>query len=223
LVSIQEIERLTGLNLLPRLDRAALKEAVASELWPRNWAGEEFHHGGLVPADCGSSYQREFRYALQMLALALVLLAATGCAPTIRSQVLDAQTGQPIAGAVILGVWTKGGGVPGLSHTDLVGVREAETDAEGHFELERVWGLLLDDKRITVYKFGYIAWSNQAVFPSFARRDDTGVPAQIRLAPFPPEDSHGNHMGFVRHSTGVLASGYAPLFWKAVRPEELMR
>jgi endonuclease G len=36
LVSIREIERLTGLNLLPRLDRAALKEAVASELWPRN-------------------------------------------------------------------------------------------------------------------------------------------------------------------------------------------
>jgi endonuclease G len=36
LVSIREIERLTGLDLLPRLDRAALKEAVASELWPRN-------------------------------------------------------------------------------------------------------------------------------------------------------------------------------------------
>jgi len=36
LVSIQEIERLTGLDLLPQLDGAALKEAVASELWPRN-------------------------------------------------------------------------------------------------------------------------------------------------------------------------------------------
>jgi hypothetical protein len=36
LASIIEIERLTGLGWLPRLDRAALKEAVASELWPRN-------------------------------------------------------------------------------------------------------------------------------------------------------------------------------------------
>ena len=36
LVSIREIERFTGLDLLPRLDQAALKEAVASELWPRN-------------------------------------------------------------------------------------------------------------------------------------------------------------------------------------------
>jgi endonuclease G len=36
LVSIREIERLTGLDLLPRLDQAALKEAVAAALWPRN-------------------------------------------------------------------------------------------------------------------------------------------------------------------------------------------
>lgn len=36
LVSIREIEQLTGLDLLPHLDRAALKEAVASELWSRN-------------------------------------------------------------------------------------------------------------------------------------------------------------------------------------------
>jgi hypothetical protein len=36
LVGIRESERPTGLDLLPRLHRAALKEAVASELWPRN-------------------------------------------------------------------------------------------------------------------------------------------------------------------------------------------
>ncbi len=35
-VSLRDLEQLTGLDLLPRLDRAALKEAVASELWPRN-------------------------------------------------------------------------------------------------------------------------------------------------------------------------------------------
>jgi len=36
LVSIRGIERLTGLDLLPQLDRVTLKEAVAPELWPRN-------------------------------------------------------------------------------------------------------------------------------------------------------------------------------------------
>lgn len=36
LVSIREIERQAGLDLLPRLDAEALKRAVASDLWPRN-------------------------------------------------------------------------------------------------------------------------------------------------------------------------------------------
>jgi hypothetical protein len=36
LVSVERIEHLTGLQLLPNLDREDLKKAVASELWPRN-------------------------------------------------------------------------------------------------------------------------------------------------------------------------------------------
>lgn len=35
-VSIREVEHLTGLDLLPKLDAESLKRAVASELWPRN-------------------------------------------------------------------------------------------------------------------------------------------------------------------------------------------
>jgi DNA/RNA endonuclease G (NUC1) len=35
-VSVREVEHLTGLDLLPRLDAESLKRAVASELWPRN-------------------------------------------------------------------------------------------------------------------------------------------------------------------------------------------
>lgn len=35
-MSIREVEGLTGLDLLPKLDAEALKRAVASELWPRN-------------------------------------------------------------------------------------------------------------------------------------------------------------------------------------------
>jgi endonuclease G len=35
-VSIREVEQLTGLDLLPKLDAEALKRAVASQLWPRN-------------------------------------------------------------------------------------------------------------------------------------------------------------------------------------------
>jgi DNA/RNA endonuclease G (NUC1) len=35
-VSIRELETLTGIDLLPKLDGEALKRAVASEVWPRN-------------------------------------------------------------------------------------------------------------------------------------------------------------------------------------------
>ena len=35
-VSIREVELLTWLDLLPKLDTEAPKRAVASELWPRN-------------------------------------------------------------------------------------------------------------------------------------------------------------------------------------------
>ena len=35
-VSIREVEHLTELDLLPKLDSEALKKAVASQLWPRN-------------------------------------------------------------------------------------------------------------------------------------------------------------------------------------------
>jgi DNA/RNA endonuclease G (NUC1) len=35
-VSLKEIEHLTGLDVLPKLDAESLKKAVASALWPRN-------------------------------------------------------------------------------------------------------------------------------------------------------------------------------------------
>src|SRR3989304_312802 len=53
--------------------------------------------------------------ALGMMFL-LFALAGTGCAGTLKGQVVDAQTGTPIAGAVILGVWMKYVGPPGLEH-----------------------------------------------------------------------------------------------------------
>ena len=34
-VSLKEVEHLTGLDVLPKLDAESLKKAVASELWPR--------------------------------------------------------------------------------------------------------------------------------------------------------------------------------------------
>lgn len=157
--------------------------------------------------------------------LVLMLVLGTGCAGfgPIRSQVLDAQTKQPIPGAIVLGVWTKRGGVPGLPITDLVGVREAETDAEGRFEMERP-GALGVEERVTVYKFGHVAWNNELVFPPYRMRPSKEIPAQILLDLFPSALSHQEHMIFIRSGVGSGLDGSEnnPKFRKAIERESRM-
>ena len=152
----------------------------------------------------------------------LLALAGTGCAATLKGQVVDAQTGKPIAGAVILGIWTKYVGPPGLESGRLVGVKETEADAEGRFVLETLAG----EESVTVYKFGYVAWNNLFTFPTSARRADTSVPARILLERFPPGQSHQRHMDFVddarRSATGYGRSSI-PKFWDSTRREREMR
>ena len=163
--------------------------------------------------------------ALALASFLLLALATAGWAATLRGQVVDAQTGQPIAGAVVLGVWTKVGGLPGLHHTDLVGVRETETDASGHFALERLKGSGEDAESLTVYKFGYVAWNNLFVFPTWERRTDAQVPAQIPLERFAPGDSHQKHMSFISNATraGMFGHESDPKFQKALDREMRMR
>jgi len=157
--------------------------------------------------------------ALGMMFL-LFALAGTGCAGTLKGQVVDAQTGTPIAGAVILGVWMKYVGPPGLEHSQLVGLKETETDAEGRFVLETLSG----EESITVYKFGYVAWNNLFTFPTSARRQGTSVPSKISLEKFPPGESHRRHMDFVAGATRRREGpDSSPLFWKAIRPEHFLK
>lgn len=159
------------------------------------------------------------RRALGVIFLFLAL-AGTGCAGALTGQVVDAQTGKPIAGAVVLGVWTKYVGPPGLESGRLVGVKEAETDAEGRFVLETLRG----EESITVYKFGYVAWNNLFTFPTSARRQNTSVPSKIPLEKFPPGESHERHMDFVAGATrGGEGPDSTPRFWKAIRPEHFLK
>jgi hypothetical protein len=153
------------------------------------------------------------QWVRQMGALAAILLCGVptfGCAQmggSIQSQVLDVQTNQPIPGAVVLGVWTKRVGFPGLDHTELVGNREAETDAEGRFTLERPAGSATGEEEITVYKFGYVAWSNIYIFQVPRGRPDPAVLPQILLDPFPPGASHKEHIYFINKASSLTISG----------------
>lgn len=139
----------------------------------------------------------------------------------IRAQVVDARTGQPIPGAVVLGVWTTREGLPGLAHAALVGVRELETDAEGRFTLERPRRRDIEEEAVTVYKFGYVAWSNLFIFPDSESRKDTRVPARILLKPFPPGARDRRHYDFINDASRsvIYSMDDAPRFFWATRRE----
>ena len=79
----------------------------------------------------------------------LLVFSATSHAEILQSQVLNAHTGQPIGGAAVLGLWWNKNG--------LVVEAEIETDAQGHFRLNRPAGPIPQTQEsVAVYKCGYV-------------------------------------------------------------------
>ncbi len=196
---------------------------VRSDCWlPFGSGGEEVMRAGKMRA----VFRSRWRWlGLALAGLVALVLVGANSPRTIRGQVLDAQTRQPIAGAVVLGVWTRVAGLPGLHHSELVGVREVETDAEGRFALERPLSLPLDEESVTIYKFGYVAWNNLYIFPNSEVRTDQRVPPEILLERFPAGQSHRKHLSFISGATRT-AMGYGhestPKFQNATDAEGKM-
>lgn len=87
--------------------------------------------------------QRLILYAMCLVGLMLGLIA---CAPAqafekwgpFRGQIVDMETGQPIAGAAVLVVWWEAVYTPVQTNQKFYDAREAVTDAEGRFEVPRL-------------------------------------------------------------------------------------
>jgi len=160
----------------------------------------------------------------------LILLAGAGllllwrAAPgrPIEAQVVDAQTGQPVAGAAVVGAWTKKEGwIVGVPVGGFLGVRETETDAQGRFTLRRPWALWMEEDSVTVYKYGYLAWNSAFLLPTLKRRNPPGVPPRVELDRFPAGLSHKKHLDsidIVRFSD-LYSRTSAPRFEAALRTE----
>lgn len=151
---------------------------------------------------------------------------ATGCSASssaISGTVIDAETGSPIEGAVVLVEWTKAEGVPGLVSTKSYKVVEAVTDKDGKFTVEDVKKLLIDPPDVTVYKKGYVAWSSRWIFPDWRNRTDFkwGTTSLFKLEHFKPEYSYDKHVSFISLSTNSSLGGEKTLIEKAYRWEEL--
>jgi hypothetical protein len=98
------------------------------------------------------------------LALSLVMTGASfGCSATYYGTITDAETRQPISGAVVVVQWTKRfpfGDTPTHHHR----LEETATDANGHFEISACPGinmnpfLWVDTRHVLAYAPGYFPW-----------------------------------------------------------------
>lgn len=156
----------------------------------------------------------------QILLILASLFILQGCYGTITGTVVDAETGQPIEGAVVLVEWTVTKGL-GLTYTESYKVIEALTDKGGKVTISGVFNPLVNSPRVTVYKNGYVAWNNEYIFPDYKKRPDFKWKNEyvFRLDKFKPEYSYDKHIFFI-HSAIGLGQGEKKLILKAIDWEE---
>jgi hypothetical protein len=94
------------------------------------------------------------------------LPAAAEAAGPWRAQVVDAETGEPLEGVAVIGVWQRrlvGHGLVPLWPTGLVGADETVTDGQGRFTLPRRFfapalGTHVPEPELGLFKAGYGGW-----------------------------------------------------------------
>jgi len=161
--------------------------------------------------------ERAMKFITLCLAILLVLMV-TSCNAEITGTVVDAETGQPIGGAVVLVEWTMTKGVPGMSHTKPYEIQEVMSKRDGTFTTKRLLNPLLNLPRITIYKRGYVAWNNEYIFPNWSKRKSYELKdgMLIRLEGFKNEYSRADHVNFLNDMTH-----WGKLINEAYRWEEL--
>ena len=165
------------------------------------------------------------RIKFSLILTFLLFLNSTGCAgyyPDMTGTVVDAETGQPIEGAVVLVEWTKKVGI-GDYHTESVKVVEVVTDEKGKFKVTGIVKPFIEPPDMTIYKKGYVAWNNKVIFPEYKKREGFKWRSGniYKLDRFKPEYSHIEHTSFIHSATNASISSNKMMIEKAYRWEEL--
>ncbi len=141
---------------------------------------------------------------IRIVLLLIIILLGLGCYPEVTGFVVDAETGQPIEGAVVLVEWTITTGVPGMTGTKSYKVAEMISDKDGKVILpEGGPNLLVNPPRVTVYKKDYVAWNNEHIFPDYRERKDFkwSEATVFKLERFKKEYSRADHVFFLHSIT----------------------
>jgi hypothetical protein len=160
------------------------------------------------------------RISHALIGIALVFLTGS-CYGEISDRVLDAETGQPIEGAVVLVQWTVTKGMPGITYNEVYKIIEEETDKNGRFTISGIYNPLVNPPYIVIYKAGFVAWRNDFIFPGWEKRTDfkyeNGL--VIKLEKFKEGFSYEEHHGFM--DLGIIGASLerTPKFNKALSIE----
>ncbi|MDA8238769.1 MAG: hypothetical protein M0Z67_00180 [Nitrospiraceae bacterium] len=99
-----------------------------------------------------------------ILFLVFFIVLTSGCCYPLRhdgpykGKVVDAETGQPIEGVVVLGVWFKVAATPAGGVSSYYDARETVTDRNGEFEIQGVGLKILSNvapMNVLIFKSGY--------------------------------------------------------------------
>jgi len=144
---------------------------------------------------------------LKLFALMLLTICTfTGCYMPLTGRVIDAETQQPIDGAVVLVEWNEAHGL-GLTYHTVYKIAETETDKKGRFSLPGAYSPFIDQPYLVIYKQGYVAWRNDNVFPGYEKRKDYDVWQHgyvYKLERFKDGYSRDKHSMFM--DTGIIGS-----------------
>lgn len=150
----------------------------------------------------------------------------SSCSSSYSGRIVDAETNQPIEGAIVLIQWTRRTGI-GDYHTDLVNIIERSTNAKGEFVLPSVSLFspnpfsIMDPPDIVIFKKGYVAWRNDAIFPTYEKRNSRSLPKEIKLEHFKDSYSINDHLMFM--DSGIIFADFnrTPLYSDAQRNESI--
>jgi hypothetical protein len=149
-----------------------------------------------------------------------------------RGQVVDAQTGQPLEGVVVLAVWEKVR--PGVIHMarDFHDVDEVVTDAEGHFviptrNLSPANPFVeIEGPKLNMFKGGYGQWQFRTTWQSeqqlgsfkaaMKRFGEAGAVFEL-----PPLEARDARRRFLSHAslTGEIPFERVPRYLQAINQE----
>lgn len=135
---------------------------------------------------------------LQLAVLIITFITCTGCTRPITGKIVDAETGQPIEGAVLLVEWTKVHGF-GMTYTSSEKAIEVLSDKNGIVNIPGHNDPTAQCPDVTIYKPRYVAWNSQFIFPGYTRRTDFSWKDGFvfRLERFKQEYTYKDHTSFI--------------------------